>query len=162
MKRGLAGIVLEDRPELADDGLQYRFAHELVTPYLVEQRVLGEQRPSMSHERAQHCKRRGGESDGTPFAQQACIDLVRALNRSNRARTGVGVGEDGAAVRSAIAKRDCLRVVLTTAAREQRRPPGIFEQKTGSYRFDARHSLCACARQSRSLLAAGCDAYAAA
>ena len=79
----------------------------------------------MSHERAQNCKRRGGESDGAPVAQQACVGLVQ-LESVEPGPDGGGLGEDEAAVRSAIAKRDCLRVVLTTAAREQRRPPGYI------------------------------------
>ena len=72
----LAGIVVERRPQFADGGLQHRVADELVAPDLVEQRVLGEQRPGLPHERAQHGEWRRRERDSCSVAQQARIRLV--------------------------------------------------------------------------------------
>jgi hypothetical protein len=73
----VAGIVAERRPELADYCLQDRFAHELVTPDFVEQRILGEQRARLPDERAEHGERRGRERDRCVVAHQGCIRLVQ-------------------------------------------------------------------------------------
>ena len=87
MKRGLRASSCQRRSDLADNRLQHRLADELVAPHLIEQGVLGQQCPRLSHERAEHRKRRGRDRDSLTIAQQARIRLVQVKpveSRPNR------------------------------------------------------------------------------
>jgi hypothetical protein len=70
-------MVSEHSPNLADGGLQYRVADELVAPNFVKQRVLGEQGAGSSCERAEQREWPWRDSDGPSVAQQEGIRLVQ-------------------------------------------------------------------------------------
>ena len=72
----LSRIVVKHRSKIADRSLQHRVADELVTPYLVEQCVLREQRALLPHERAQHRKWCWRKSNRFAIPQQACIRFI--------------------------------------------------------------------------------------
>jgi hypothetical protein len=66
---GLARAVAQGIAQIADGGLEHRFGHELVTPYRVEQRVLGQEGARMACQRAQQAEGGRRERNGLSVAQ---------------------------------------------------------------------------------------------
>jgi hypothetical protein len=81
-------VIGERGAYLADGGLEHGFAHVLVSPHRVEQRVLGDQRPGLARERAQHAECLGWQGDRFSVALQACIGLVQFERIETQAQRG--------------------------------------------------------------------------
>ncbi len=69
-------MVSEHLPDLADGGLQYRVADELVAPNFVKQRVLREQGSGSSCERAEQREWPWRDCNGLSIVQQEGIRLI--------------------------------------------------------------------------------------
>src|SRR5581483_37777 len=72
----LLRIVVERAAQLADDGLQHRFADVPMAPHRVEQRVLAHELAGRARERAQHVEGFWGERDRLAVATETRVGLV--------------------------------------------------------------------------------------
>ena len=86
----LARVVRKDAPQVADGGLEHRVAHKAVTPDLVQQRVLAQERTRVADERAQESEGSRRQVDCLPGAPQHRIGLVELeLAEAHAQRAGV-------------------------------------------------------------------------
>jgi hypothetical protein len=75
----LARIVVEHGAKIADGALQHRIADEPVTPDLIEQGVLGQQRARLPDERTQQSERCRCNRRRTSVAKQERVRLVELV-----------------------------------------------------------------------------------
>src|SRR4026208_1071491 len=66
---GLLWIIGENRSYIADSPFQHGATHEPVTPHLIEQVVLGQQRAGATNESAQDTERPWGKRDRAAVSQ---------------------------------------------------------------------------------------------
>ena len=104
----LARVVAERGAQVADGGLQHRFADELVAPHGVEQRVLRQQRTRLARQRAQQVEGRRRERD-RPCRRAAAGHSPRRARTRRIARAPGSSGDGG---RDMSASFGILRIVV--------------------------------------------------